>query len=310
MAILRVLIASSTLIASSAAIAAPVDLDDLIGATATASTLRSVGINFDTDVQQSIGQVDAASTQGTIEARSNVDFESGTLRTRASHFNDGNTGNGNARANGVIFEAFQFSETRTVDFSLAIDGALTIDGTGDRARVSGGVNVFDITDFETILRPENERGVFGPLIDDLFSESSFLAAVSSGFDLQGSGRNDFVHPTDTLIDDAQGRTEFVDFSVDGSVGVTEGRTYLFLIEQISDVYVQGVSGGAEADFFSTAVFGFGDLGNTTYASASGTFLDSTGTLSQTIAPVPLPAGMPLLLGGLAAFGLIRRKRVA
>ena len=34
------------------------------------------------------------------------------------------------------------------------------------------------------------------------------------------------------------------------------------------------------------------------------------TLSDTTAPVPLPAGLPLLVGGLAAFGLLRRRKNA
>ncbi|WP_108260457.1 VPLPA-CTERM sorting domain-containing protein [Mangrovicoccus ximenensis] len=72
--------------------------------------------------------------------------------------------------------------------------------------------------------------------------------------------------------------------------------------------------GGIADFENTALLNsfslFDDSGNEIAA----TFTSSSGEVValQTTSPsaIPLPAGLPLLLGGLAAFGLIRKSRAA
>ena len=89
----------------------------------------------------------------------------------------------------------------------------------------------------------------------------------------------------------------------GTTGWTAGTTYTFDLEFTASnvkVYIDGI---LEIDYdgaFADGAFGFYNYSqpNVTYAGI---------TEDVILDPVPLPAGLPLLLAGLGAFGLLRRR---
>ncbi|MEM6373520.1 MAG: VPLPA-CTERM sorting domain-containing protein [Pseudomonadota bacterium] len=247
-----------------------------------------------------------------IETRARVDFNNGTIKTKASTRHNSFNGNVSSSASGSISEAFQFSQSGNVDFTFAIDGALSIGASGDLAYTLGTINIFDVTDLKQIFKPVQDRlSPFDIYQDALFSPDVWVFNSAVGVQLRGSDASDGIGILSgvTSIDNAEGMTEQVDITLNGSLDVVVGRTYLFTIGQ--DVFSRnkGSSARAEADFFNTAVFSFDEPDDTFYSTISGSFLDSFGTIDIPAdpSPVPLPAGIPLLLSGLAAFHLVRRR---
>lgn len=86
------------------------------------------------------------------------------------------------------------------------------------------------------------------------------------------------------------------------------------LEDVIELQFGNLLGRAAGDFNSSvlAVISFADpLGTNPLDSlADGDFLSASITISNVVAPIPLPAGLPLMLGGFGTLLVLRRKQKA
>lgn len=138
---------------------------------------------------------------------------------------------------------------------------------------------------------------------DLFAFDGTTVSGFSSFDVTSAAQYSVAFSSDSFGTDLASSTAGADVALmDGSISV--------LFESFTG---SGVFAGVDALLVT-----YTNANLTLNATGSfDTFFDAQGDVStlrvqglSDIAPVPLPAGLPLLIGGLACFGFMRRKRAA
>ena len=179
----------------------------------------------------------------------------------------------------------------TTGFSLQISGSnnnlplLTLTNTGD----TGDISALELTIGNTAYN-------FDAAYDAMQSVGSFTFSLDSSLDdnFNGGLRSDNVKYTFGGFGAGEVFTFNVDIDRDNS-NTTEDYRSRFL-----------PGGSAVVSFDNGIVDGFAfDLTPTADNNSSPYIYSGSST---DVAPVPLPAGLPLLLAGLGAFGLVRRAR--
>lgn len=133
--------------------------------------------------------------------------------------------------------------------------------------------------------------------------------TGAGIDILGRVPDDFliVDPTlDLVLLTPEGST----FTASNDADFPDFPKFVFDygdLTFVSYALVSGVNGFDFSDFGIAAVF-FDEL--TLLADGSADIVGVVQLIDDAPAPVPLPASLPLLLGGLGAFGLSRRRRAA
>lgn len=171
-----------------------------------------------------------------------------------------------------IAETFNIQGTVDITFSLAIDGFLDVS-----AARKGGARI------QSTMRLVDQNGPFD--FDVIGSDSTFARA-------------------------RLGESAIVDDMLQFTTTITKSQDYLFLLSlnASASTFQQGTgnSGSANANFLNTAFLSFVADDTLTVTASDPNFLSGTG--SGPVSPVPLPAGAMLMLSGLAALRLVRRKR--
>lgn len=175
----------------------------------------------------------------------------------------------------TLAETFTITGTGNITFRLGIDGMLATNTT----RNDGG-----------------EGSRYNALIR--------LADTSSGFDVLGTDR--------AFANAGVGQTALIDELLEFSVNITESKDYLFnlslsLTSRVSERGL-GNSGSSFADFTNTAFLWFEADDTLTVTAADSRFLSNA--TGGPVSPVPLPAGMWMLLLGVGGFSIVRRRQLA
>lgn len=177
----------------------------------------------------------------------------------------------------------------TTGFSLGINGnnntpTLTLENTGDMGKISGiTVSIGDLAyNFDAAYQASATSGSFGfTLGSDLDTATGGgLRADSASYKFTDFGSTEkFQFKLDIDIDNKNSMEDYVlRLLPKGSVFVTfEGG----LVDSLFADLTPTAGNNSEPYFYA---------------------------VSETLAPVPLPAGLPLLVLGLGALGLVRRAR--
>ena len=168
-----------------------------------------------------------------------------------------------------IAETFNIHGTGDITLSLAIDGFL------NASTARNGSAQFDAR-----MRLVDQTGAFG---FDVIGSDSISAKALVG--------------TSTMID------EVLQFTTT----ITKSQDYLFLLglNASASTFQKGTgnSGSANANFLNTALLSFTAADTLTVTASDPAFLGG----AAPVAPVPLPAGVVLMLSGFAALRLAKRK---
>ncbi|MEM6408497.1 MAG: VPLPA-CTERM sorting domain-containing protein [Pseudomonadota bacterium] len=194
----------------------------------------------------------------------------------------------------------------TVDSVTTSDGTIT--ATLTTKRKSGGVLVDGIAAIFDTENPAN--GLSGSTGDDDLTEGSGLF-TGTGFggaliiSETGSTPGIELAPAD---DNGSGGTIMFDFG--------SNLVNLVSFDILDDATITAVVNGVSVSYDVAADGGFGegfDLSAlTNVSSVLFDFNNASGAIDnfvvEAVAPVPLPAGLPLLLAGLGGFALLRRRK--
>jgi hypothetical protein len=222
----------------------------------------------------------------------------------------------------ILLSSVGAASAASVSYSFS-EGEVVVSQDGIRADTStNGWDLFGMIVTATFGDGSSERLVWSPL---LFSEG----VESAGFLLEYGG-NDWNLSSDRLLTSLQLEADEGNAIFDTNL-ISEGEAgnspttfggYPFeirgtdnMIGNIAVTYSGGVimaDAPRGTDTFTDMILNFTGLsgGGFTGAMSFNADLDSLRTAGDLtpISPVPLPAGLPLLLVGLSAFGLYRRKR--
>ncbi|WP_340108796.1 PEP-CTERM sorting domain-containing protein [Pikeienuella sp. HZG-20] len=228
--------------------------------------------NFGTNFQSTVDLDD-----GTVKARTNIPSAQSNGQSGAS-FGERVAFSPDAAGTNV---SFSFDFDGTIEVSDLLNGPLA---TGYSAFVFANLFVYDSTAGATY---QNFTSLGGALISRTFAQDY---GTSSG-----------ATPSNTFFD--------VDRTLSGSITVEANKRYdVFASLSIAAATNQNDI-SIMMDFMNTGTFGIDADPGVTYTSSSGVFLDSTG-VTPPPSPVPVPAALPLLLGGLGLLGFVSRRRRA
>ena len=176
------------------------------------------------------------------------------------------------------------------------------------------------TDFrlsETFLVSGSGLVTFSVAVDGFLSKSAaaFVNSTSAFSVLRlGVVERFSVENQDSFSDElttAAGATLAIDEVLTASLEMIDGETLTFDFRGGLAAFTRAnefePSSSAEANFLSTARIAYVTAPGMTLTPSDGSFLSGT-TVDEPIGAVPLPAGLPLLLAGLGALGLARRRR--
>lgn len=242
-------------------------------------------------VQTTDGLVDGlqenAATQGSeigdgLEGA--VDLSDGSIRAQT----DIRHPDGFGLSGGVLAERLTFSPNATgttVGFSFDFDGAIRISdlpsgplASGYNAIVFADLYVYDAALSVTY---DNFTSFGGALIARSYARDFGAAAGET----PGAGMFD------------------IDETLSGSIIIEDGKKYdvFASLAIFADTYDNDIR--IMMDFLNTGLFGIDKAPGVSFTSLSGVFLTRTA-----VAPVPVPAALPLLAGALACLGLAARRR--
>ncbi|QIE57451.1 hypothetical protein G5B40_19575 [Pikeienuella piscinae] len=239
------------------------------------------------DGLQQNGATNASQNFGT-NFQSTVDLDDGTVKARTNI----PSAQSNGQSGGSFGERVAFSPDAagtTVSFSFDFDGTIEVSdllngplATGYSAFVFANLFVYDSSAGATY---QNFNTLGGALISRSFAQDY---GTSSG-----------ATPSSTFFD--------IDQTLSGSITVEANKQY----DVFASLSVAAATNQNDIsimmDFMNTGTFAIDADPGVTYTSSSGVFLDSTGV---TPSAVPVPAALPLLLGGLGLLGFVSRRRRA
>jgi hypothetical protein len=142
-------------------------------------------------------------------------------------------------------------------------------------------------------------GVSSPYIEDGFEVSGFSLFLADGNPAAGVFLEK-VTTSLTLTRTGGGAFSLIRFEYDCLNGICDFT--------VGSTPITGGSSGA-LDFATAQPAGFTDITSLVFTWRSSNHLIDNIVLSyDDLAPIPLPAGLPLLLGGLAGLGLVARRK--
>ena len=203
-----------------------------------------------------------------------------------------------------------FFDPGTNSQGTALAGTIEVETTGDDDFIGfvlgyqdGEMNSTN-ADFWLIDWKQNDQFFSGNLGAAGLSLSHVTGDLSNG----PTAGNSFWGHTDTVSEVARA-TNF------GSVGWEDNTEYSFELtftDSLIEIFVDGVLEISHSGSFTDGAFGFYNYSQSQvrYAGITEAVLPTDPIPDPGPGPstVPLPAGLPLLLAGLGAFGLIRRRK--
>lgn len=243
----------------------------------------------DTDYQ---GDAAAAISVSAASASAVVNLAAGTVKfdARAS---TGSRRFGESREGSIssldvrLEERFQVTGSGTVSFTAAIDGTLAATFVDP-----GNVGVRAGTSASLLARIVDPLGLS---IDRTVGFDNFASSIDS-VAFSNANRGD-------------SRSRIIDDAVAVSFDVADGDfiDLLFSIEAGASTKSGPFVTASTADFLNTATLSFATSSGVSITPSNSAFLSGT-TAPDPLAPVPLPAGLPLLLTGLGlGWGLLRSR---
>ena len=203
-----------------------------------------------------------------------------------------------------------FFDPGTNSQGTALAGTIEVETTGDDDFIGfvlgyqdGELNSTN-ADFWLIDWKQNDQSFSGNLATAGLSLSHVTGDIANG---PGSFDSFWDH-TDSVNEVVRGNNF-------GDVGWDDNTEYSFELtftDSLIEIFVDGVLEISHAGSFTDGAFGFYNFsqGAVRYAGITESVLptDPIPDPGPGPSPVPLPAGLPLLLAGLGAFGLIRRRK--
>lgn len=171
---------------------------------------------------------------------------------------------------------------------------------------------------ETFTATGSGQATFTNIFDGLIATSplgfgkSIIAGATFDMALRNLTKQTFVMDSallNTAIDGSNNISVDSEMSLtlDADAGDTlelefRGSAGIFANSRIAEVVT------ASSDFTNTAILGLSTTGTLGLTASDPGFLSNTGGGGTVVSPVPLPAGMTLMLAGLGAFGIAARRR--